>query len=148
MGMGNTGRVCLRSSGFAGPKSQKSDHQTYFNLKLVKINKFHNGKNENGRVCLRLAASAGPKSRKSHSLASLIHHSRNLKITKFHLGRRTPAGSVSALRASQGQSRKKMITSPLLIKNSQNKQISYGNGEHRPGLTPPYGLRRAKVAKK
>ena len=58
------------------------------------------------------------------------------------MGRRTPAGSVSALRAPQGQSRKKMITSPLLIKNSQNKQISYGNGEHRPGLTPPCGLHR------
>ena len=88
-----------------------------------------------GRVWLRPSGSAGPKSRKSHSLASLIHHSRNLKITKFHMGRRTPAGSVSALRAPQGQSRKKMITSPLLIKNSQNKQISYGNGEHRPGLS-------------
>lgn len=50
-----------------------------------------------------------------------------------------PAGSVFALRAPQGQSRKKMITSPLLIKNSQNKQISYGNGEHRPGLTRPLG---------
>ena len=45
--MGNTGRVCLRPSGFAGPKSQKSDHQTYFNLKLVKINKFHNGTKDN-----------------------------------------------------------------------------------------------------
>ena len=41
-----------------------------------------------------------------------------------------------------------MITSPLLIKNSQNKQISYGNGEHRPGLTTACGLRRAKVAAK
>jgi len=25
-------------------KSRKSDHQTYFNLKLVKINKFHMGR--------------------------------------------------------------------------------------------------------
>ena len=58
------------------------------------------------------------------------------------MGRMRTAGSVSGLRPPQGQSRKKMITSPLLIKNSQNKQISYGNGEHRPGLTPPYGLRR------
>ena len=58
------------------------------------------------------------------------------------MGRRTPAGAVSALRAPQGQSRKKMITSPLLIINSQNKQISYGNGEHRPGLISPSALRR------
>ena len=40
-----------------------------------------------------------------------------------------------------------MITSPLLIKNSQNKQISYGNGEHRPGLTRPLGFAGPKLLK-
>ena len=38
--------------GLAGPKSRKSDHQTYFHPKLAKINKFHMGMGNTGRVCL------------------------------------------------------------------------------------------------
>ena len=33
MGMGNTGRVCLRPTGSAGPKSQKNDNLTSFDQK-------------------------------------------------------------------------------------------------------------------
>ena len=44
----STGRVCLRPTAFAGPKSRKSDHQTYFNLNLAKINEFHNGRRTRG----------------------------------------------------------------------------------------------------
>ena len=33
--------------GLAGPKSRKSDHQTYFHPKLANIKKFRNGKKDN-----------------------------------------------------------------------------------------------------
>ena len=96
----STGRVWLRPMGFAGPKSRKSHSlaSLIHHSRNLKINKFHMGIRKTGqnafcpywcstgRVCLRPTAFAGPKSRKSHSLASLIHHSRNLKINKFHMG--------------------------------------------------------------
>ena len=68
----STGRVCLRPTAFAGPKSRKSDHQTYFNLKLAKINKFHNGRRITAGSVSGLRASQGQSREKVTTKPTLI----------------------------------------------------------------------------
>ena len=74
----STGRVCLRPTAFAGPKSRKSDHQTYINLKLAKINKFHMGRRTLAGSVSALRAPQGHKQgvRQQRSFATMrpTHH--------------------------------------------------------------------------
>ena len=58
--------------GLAGPKSRKSNNQTYFNIKLSKINKFHMGKRTPAGSVSGLRPSQGQSREKVTTKPTLI----------------------------------------------------------------------------